>query len=716
METVPTPKLETFHNIGSQTDWIVMVVYFLLIMAFGSYFGKYNRSTKDFFFGGRRFKWWLIAFSIVATGVGSHSFVKYSAKGFEHGLSSTMTYINDWFFIPFFLFGWLPIIVYTKIRSIPEYFEKRFSPSARFLATLLLLLYMVGYISIGFLTLGKAAMPMLPESFALFGSTFDITLMGVVIVIAVITGAYITFGGQTAVIFTDLLQGFILLFAGFLLFFLGLSYIGGFDVFWNLLPTEWKLPLAKFNEPSSFNFVGIFWQDGIAGSIGFLFMNMGLIMRFMATKSVDEGRKAATFNILFMLPLSAVVVGGAGWLGKAISVADPVTVPPNTSPDQIFVVVANIVALPGVFGFIMAALTAALMSTVDTLINATAAIYINDVHRPVKKWFKSKVLSQKDTDKKELYAARVASIAITTLGVIGVLAFKNFPTVYEAHGYFHSTLTPPLVVAIFLGIFWKRFTPAAVISTFVGGVALMLLGAKYPGILIAPFDHGIEMDPAHPYSYIRALYNLFVCAAVGVIITFTTGLQIKTVNRIKATSNPRVIMAGITTVAVIFFIVVAFAKNIFGVQPSEPSMIALMIILGLLVSVLVSLSVTYYVKYNQEQNTVGLTVWSINQAKEWFKGGKVNNKEGEKVKVNWKVKEGEEDTVNLSVNDMEKMKAEVGDLVYMCDARGFFGGLKSAHSMVGEPHNEDGLIYINNEHLLDGQFVKGKPLEVEKEM
>ncbi len=715
METAPT-KLETFHNIGSSTDWIVMVVYFLLIMLFGSYFGKYNRSTKDFFFGGRRFKWWLIAFSIVATGVGSHSFVKYSAKGFEHGLSSTMTYINDWFFVPFFLFGWLPIIVYTKIRSIPEYFEKRFSPSARFLSTILLLLYMIGYISIGFLTLGKAVIPMLPESFSFIGMNFQITLMGAVTVIAIITGIYITFGGQTAVIFTDLLQGFILLFAGFFLFFLGLDYLGGFHVFWNLLPTSWKLPLAKFNSPSDFNFVGIFWQDGIAGSIGFLFMNMGLIMRFMATKSVDEGRKAATFNILFMLPLSAIVVGGAGWIGKAISVTEPSVVPPNTSPDQIFVVVANIVALPGVFGFIMAALTAALMSTVDTLINATAAIYINDVHRPVKKWLKTKVLSQKDTDKKELYAARVSSIAITILGVIGVLAFKNFPTVYEAHGYFHSTLTPPLVVAIFLGIFWKRFTPAAVISTFVGGVALMLLGAKYPGILIAPFDHGIEMHPAHPYSYIRALYNIFVCAGVGVIITYTTGLQVNFVNKIKSLSNGKSIMAGLTTLAVIFFIVVAFAKNIFGVQPTEPAMIALMIFLALMISVLVSLSATYYVKYDQQENTEGLTVWSIAKAKEWFKGGKVNEREGEKVKVNWKLKDNEDDVVYLSKNDMEKMQAEVGDLIYLCDARWYFGGLKSVHSVAGDPHDEDGVVYINNEHKLDGQFIKGKRLEAEKEM
>ena len=93
---------------GTPVDYVIVVAYFIGVVLFGSYFGRFSKSTKDFFFGGRRFTWWLIAFSIVATGVGSHSFVKYSAKGFEHGFSSTMTYINDWFFLPFFLFGWLP--------------------------------------------------------------------------------------------------------------------------------------------------------------------------------------------------------------------------------------------------------------------------------------------------------------------------------------------------------------------------------------------------------------------------------------------------------------------------------------------------------------------------------------------------------------------------------------------------------------------------------
>lgn len=710
--------MEKFHNIGSSADWIVMIVYFAAIMLFGSYFGRYNRSTKDFFFGGRRFTWWLIAFSIVATGVGSHSFIKYSAKGFEHGISSTMTYINDWFFVPFFMFGWLPIIVYSKIRSIPEYFEKRFSPSARFLATVLLLFYMVGYISIGFLTLGKAVLPMLPEQFTMFGSELQVTLMGAVIVIAVITGIYITFGGQTAVIFTDLLQGFILLFAGLFVFFLGVSYLGGFDAFWSLLPTSFKMPLAKFNEPSSFNFVGIFWQDGIAGSIGFLFMNMGLIMRFMATKNVNEGRKAAGFNILFMLPISAIVVGNAGWVGKAISVVQPDIVPPNTAPDQIFVVVANIIASPGIFGFVMAALTAALMSTVDTLINATAAIYVNDVHRPLKKFFEKLKAKEDDkiTQRKELFAARVASVVITILGVLGVLAFKNFPTVYEAHGYFHSTLTPPLVVAIFLGIFWKRFTPAAVIATFLGGVALMVLGANYPGVLIAPFDHGIEMDPNHPYSYIRALYNTFVCLAIGIVVTLIDPLLVKIDNFLKAKDDNDKIVYFLVGSAVLLFVGIIFSSSLITLHQDSYLEIYLFIFGALLLTFLVAVVTRYLVKYDQTVNTEGLTVWSIRLAKEMFKGKKLNEEEGEEIVLDWKLKEGEEDIVYFSKNDMVRMKAEPGDLVYLTDARKWLGGLKSVHSVFGEPHNEDGIVYITNENLEQGQFIKQQKVRAEKEM
>jgi len=696
--------VENFHNIGTSTDWIVMVIYFLAIMLFGTYFGRYTKNTSDFFFGGRRFSWWLITMSIVATGVGSHSFVKYSAKGFEHGFSSSMTYLNDWFFIPFFMFGWLPIIVYSKVRSIPEYFEKRFNPSARFLATILLLFYMIGYIGIGFLTLGKAIIPMLPESFYIFGSIIEITLMRAIIVIAIITGIYITFGGQTAVIFTDLLQGFILLFAGFLLFILGISYVGGGQEFWDLLPLSWKLPLADFNKPSSFNFVGIFWQDAVAGSVGFLFMNQGLLMRFMACKSVNEGRKAATINILFVLPLSAIVVGNAGWLGKAISVMDPSIVSPSTSPDEIFVVVASIVTSPGIFGFIMAALTAALMSTVDTLINATAAIFVNDVYRPIMKYAKKEYTDDKQKDKEELFAARITSMVITAAGVLSVLAFIQFPTVYEAHGYFHSTLTPPLVVAIFMGVFWKRFTPAGVITTFLGGVALMILGARFPEVFISPFDHGIEMNSDRPYSYIRAFYNLIVCVGVGVFVTMTTFIQNNIVSVIKKNNNSNTIMLILSVIAGVSFLLVILGSSSFQY------------IFPIFIIVFFPIIVTYYGKYDEELSTKGLTVYSINEGKQAFKGSKLNEKFGEKVEVKLQLSNHNEDEIMCSKNDLIKLGAAVGDLVYLSDKRKWLGGLKSIHSRFGKSHNEDGIVYLNKDQIDHGLFGNDKMLIAEKEM
>ena len=66
--------------IGSTVDYIVILSYFIAIMGFGLYFGRYTSCTKDFFFGGQRFSWWLISFSCVATVVGSYSFIKYSAS------------------------------------------------------------------------------------------------------------------------------------------------------------------------------------------------------------------------------------------------------------------------------------------------------------------------------------------------------------------------------------------------------------------------------------------------------------------------------------------------------------------------------------------------------------------------------------------------------------------------------------------------------------
>jgi SSS family solute:Na+ symporter len=352
----------------------------------------------------------------------------------------------------------------------------------------------------------------------------------------------------------------------------------------------------------------------------------------------------------------------------------------------------------------MAALTAALMSTVDTLINATAAIFVNDVYRPLMKYFRKSHGDKKTRDKTELFAARLTSIAITAAGVLSVLAFVQFPTVYEAHGYFHSTLTPPLVVAIFMGVFWKRFSSAGVITTFLGGVVLMILGARYPEMLIAPFDHGIEMNPSYPYSYIRALYNLVVCVGVGLFVTYTSSLQNRFITWVRNTNNGQPIMLLITISATI-----AFFLLVFGITTFE-------LFYPVIVIMFVPLIVIYYGHYDEELATNGLTVWSIAAAKAAFKGSTPNEQLGEKIEVKFKLMDNDFDKVLFSKNDLSRMAAEVGDLVYLSDKRKWLGGLKSIHSEYGEPHDEEGIVYINRDHLDHGLFDEGRSLIAEKEM
>jgi SSS family solute:Na+ symporter len=504
---------------GTPLDYVIIIVYFIGILAFGTFFARHTKTTKDFFFSGQRFSWWLIAFSCVATVVGSYSFIKYSSRGFVYGLSSTMTYTNDWFLVPLFMLGWLPLIYFARIASIPEYFEKRFDRPTRIMAVTFILIYMVGYVGINLYTMGIAInavmrgagvsiiQSMTPDSIfiSLGGPVFFYAL-----IVAVVCCIYVTFGGQTAVVMTDLLQSCILLVAGFVLLFLGMSYLGGWGEFWRGLDIAHKMPFSDFNSDPKFPMVGIFWQDFFGSSLALYFMNQGMIMRFLAVKSVREGRKAIIFVILVLMPLAAIAVSGAGWVGRSMATAG--IIDPATPAKDIFVVVAEIVTRPGVFGLILAALTAALMSTTDTLVNASAAIAVNDIWKPF--------IVRGRPDRYYLKVGRIFSVIFYFAGILLVPLYASFKSIYEAHAAFTAAITPPLIVAIILGITWKRFTPKAAFITLLGGVIVMSFSIAWPGIIgVLHLDQGVALEG---YKYMRALYGLVVSFIIALVASFFT--------------------------------------------------------------------------------------------------------------------------------------------------------------------------------------------------
>ena len=501
------------RKLGTPLDYSIMGIYFLLMLVIGTFFGRKNKSTKDFFFGGQRFSWWLISFSLVATTVGSYSFVKYSKIAFGYGIASSQTYMNDWFWMPLLIFGWLPILYFSRVISIPEYFERRFDKRARRIATWLILIYLVGYVGINLFTMGKALNALV--GWPIFGAALGV---------AAISATYVTFGGQTSVIMTDLFQGAMLLLTGLVLLYIGMDYLGGPTDFWDSLPRSHKTAYVGFNEggaiygkagDSSYTSAGIFWQDAMANSAMFYFLNQGMVMRLLAARSMKDSRRSVYSLFFILMPVAAVVVASGGWVGKALVHSG--AVPDQMVAHRAFYDAAYILTRPGLFGLIMAALTAALMSTVDTLVTAVSAIVVNDVYKP--KFPKAK-------DVTLLKVARISAFMVMAIGVALVPLFATFDSIYSAHGAFTAAMTPPLVVTLLMGVFCRRFSSRAAFITMIGGSTLILLSILFPEI-ITPIAQGVHakepgsglLGGMKTYKYMRACFGMLTCFGLSVVGT-----------------------------------------------------------------------------------------------------------------------------------------------------------------------------------------------------
>jgi SSS family solute:Na+ symporter len=610
--------IDTQNLKGEPLDYAVIIAYFVCVIGFGLWFGKYTRSTKDFFFGGQRFAWWLIAFSAIATTVGSYSFIKYSQVAFDYGIGSSQTYLNDWFWIPILLLVWLPIIYFGRIQSVPEYFERRFGAGARMAATGLILLYLVGYVGVNLYTLGQALNTLLgwPVMFGAVAAGFAVML-------------YMFTGGQTSVIMTDLAQGMILLIAGLGLFIVGIYHLGGFGDFWALLPQSHRFAFSEFNRPDDFSFIGLYAQDGLANSGAFVLMNQGMIMRFLAIRTVKDARKMAVFWILVLAPLAAITVSSGGWVARALMENGELT----TNGKDAFIDAAHFLCAPGIFGFVLAALTAALMSTADTLITAVSAIFVNDIYRPY--------VRRDATDRHYLLVARFSSISTGLLGIALVPVFMMSKSIYNAHAMFTAAVTPPIVIAILLGILWKRYTPAAAVATMVAGLAAVFLSfvPSLDALLIQPFAFGMGPDS---FKFMRALYGLVICTGIGVAVTFFT--------RARAADT----IAGLTT----------------GTQLD---------------------------------------------AMRAYKGGELNRRPGKRAYLRVVIDEslGSDEAAVVPRTALDAMNAETGDLIYVCDRRWWFGGLRSVHLRVTEIAGDD-TIRIGPDAVANARFDGNDSVYVEK--
>ncbi len=619
-----TFPVETLAVVG-----VVLVIYFVGITFLGLYFSRFSSNITDFFFSGRRFAWWLPTMSMVATGIGSYSYLKYSEQGFNTGMNSTHVYFNDWFLFPVFLFGWLPILYFNRIKSIPEYFEKRFNSVARYLCVLIILSYIFYYIGYNLFTIGVA-----------IEGIFGIPAMVSLPVIAVLLSVYVTLGGQTAVIFTDLFQGMILYLVGFLVIGCGIYALGGLGEFWSYLPVENRLPLASFNSNPRYNTTGIFWGDALAGGIAFLYMNQGFLMRFMTIRNPTHARMAALANLMITLPLSALVIGGLGWvaksilskqaaLGGALSGGYSLLTIENSYHTFLLTAYHVIQENPWIMGFIFAALMAALMSTVDSLINAAAAIGIYDIYKPL--------VRPKAPEKHYLTMARLFSLASMVMGLLLVVWFyQQKGTLMSIHYKGIMLIIPPVVTTVFLGILWKNFHAFSACVSMLIGIVVTFSTMIYPQPVYALRE--FLLGPSEgDLIFFRAPFGIFITGLVGVIVQ-----NVFPHSRVSSLEK-------LSKRSFIFRFIKVLAQG-------------------------------------ASKNVDSLTVDTLKKAMFNFKGGEPSLKRGKSIRnldvtLSSNLKEFE---IGLSQKVCDQLCVKIGDLIYLADQRWYLGGIRSGHFRLKE--------------------------------
>ena len=459
---VRSPKVYFGKLLSSQSfgwlNWSILFIYLSGMLFLGYFFMKREESTTDFFKGGERIPWWAAGMSIFATMLSAITFMAIPAK----------TYTTNWlyFMMAFTIFVmafpvvkyYLPFFRRLNVTTAYEYLEKRFSYIIRLLASALFILFMIA----------RMALVLFLPSLALTTVTgidiyICITLMGV------ITLAYCTMGGVEAVVWGDVIQGFVLL-AGAILavIFLINGTEGGLPGVIDITISHEKMKTFDF----AFDLTkATFWVvllGGMANNLISYSSDQTVIQRYLTTKDERSAGKSIMLNGVLSVLISIVFY----FIGTALF-AFFSTKPEQLNigmenPDSIFpfFIMSNMPV--GIAGLLIAAIFAATMSTVSSNINSMATAFTSDMYK--------KFNSSKE-DRHYLGVARISGIVTGSIGILLALlmATWNILSLFDYFNYILGLMASGLGGLFIMGIFFKRINGKSALIGFIFGIVSLLL-------------------------------------------------------------------------------------------------------------------------------------------------------------------------------------------------------------------------------------------------
>jgi SSS family solute:Na+ symporter len=525
-------------------DWIIIAGYFLIILGLAWWVIKRRQdTTTDYFLAGRHLGWLIVGASIFASNIGSEHLVGLAGSGATDGVAMAHYELHAWCLL---VLGWVmvPFYIRSKVFTMPEFLERRFSPTARtVLSAISLVAYVLTKIAVGIFAGGVVFSVLLPE---LNFMGLDSFWIGSVLVI-VLTGLYTIMGGMRAVAYTEALQTFILILGSVLVTFFGLQALGGwsalrdiagsemFNLWKPLVPTGMEGSWAPVREAGkmawyfndNYPWLGMLFCAPIIG-LWYWTTDQYIVQRALGAPNEREARRGSIAASFFkLLPVFIFIIPGMIFFALAKSGQVPVLQQTLFGPDGNIIrdnaqsafplLVAHILPA-GIRGMVVAGLLAALMSSLAGVFNASSTLFTMDFYSRLRPNVSQHQL---------VWIGRMATTAMVIIGLMWIPVIRGGKGLYDYLQGVQSYLAPPIFVVFFLGVFYKRMNAKGCLAALITGFVL--------GLFRMAVDTPVKLIDGFTYtqgSFLWVINNIYfqyyslvitvVCILVMIIVSHAT--------------------------------------------------------------------------------------------------------------------------------------------------------------------------------------------------
>ena len=439
-------------------DYVIFAIYAIVILGVGLWVSRNKKgetkSTEDYFLASKSLPWWAIGASLIAANISAEQFIGMSGSGFAGGLAIA-TY--EWMAaLTLIVVGkfFLPIFIKKEIYTIPEFVEQRFSSQ---LKTILAVFWIGLYVFVNLasvLYLGGLALQ----------TILGIEMITAVIGLAAFAAAYSLYGGLSAVAWTDIIQVVVLVLGGLVTTYLALDtvsagsgFLEGLDKIYNAVPERFDMILEKSN-PEYMNLPGIGVLIGgmWIANLYYWGFNQYIIQRTLAAKSLEESQKGILFaaGLKMIIPLIVVIPGIAAYvivndpnLLASLGEAGMANLPSAEQADKAYPWLMQFLPT-GLKGVAVAALAAAIVSSLASMLNSTATIFTMDIYK--------QLINKEASESKTVNVGRLSAFVALIIASIMAPLLGGIDQAFQFIQEYTGIVSPGILSVFILGLFWKK--------------------------------------------------------------------------------------------------------------------------------------------------------------------------------------------------------------------------------------------------------------------